>query len=290
MTSTVIGMDIGGTKSAIGRFHAETWELLAYEKLPTRAERGFKAVYDELVEVLKTWCDASTIAIGVGVPGLVRNDDGVLLNAPNIPESRNIPLRAMLGESLGLPVALQNDASCFTLAEARMGAGRDHSVVVGVTLGTGVGGGIVVNGHLFHGSLGFAAELGHMLLTPGSVPFESKDQRGTVEQHISGTAIRKRFPEAEDAAAFFGGANFIGHRETVTKEIAWFCVNLTCVLNPSIIVFGGSVGAALGPVLDDIQKEMTHWALPGMTLPKIAVKELEHPGTTGAALLTTLED
>ncbi len=280
---------MGGTKSAIGRFDAETWQLLRYERFPTRAGRGFKAVCDGIIATVRDWSDQSTVAVGVGVPGLVRSEDGVLLNAPNIPGSQNVPLRAVLQEGIGLPVAVENDAACFTLAEANLGAGRGLPVVLGVTVGTGVGGGIAVNGRLFQGSVGLAAEFGHMLLTPGSVPYESTDARGTVEQRLSGTALKKRCPLADNPDDYLSGDACASLRPDIIRELAWFCVNLTCVLNPSIIVFGGSAGSALGPHLLAIESEMRQWSLPGMPLPTLALRELEHPGTTGAALLTALE-
>lgn len=188
-------------------------------------------------------------------------------------------------ERLKLPVHVENDANCFALAEARMGAGKDGKVVIGLTLGTGVGGGIVINGSIFQGADGFAGEIGHMLLRPGEPPYETEDKRGEVEQFLSGTAMGNRCPEAKDPSDYLHGAVCSFLHPQIFREAAWLCVSLTYLLNPSVIVFGGSAGTSLMSHLPEVESDVRKWMLPGTPLPRLAKAELKEPGVLGAALL-----
>ncbi len=281
---SIIGFDLGGTKCSVGRFDAETLRPDAFDRFPTDAKRGFDAVFDSVIASVRALRTPDTAAVGFGVPGLVRASDGVLVHAPNIPNAVDVPLRAKLQEALGLPVVVENDANCFTLAEAAMGAGRGMPVVVGVTLGTGVGGGIVIDGTIFRGARGFAGEIGHMLLMPGKPPFDTPNKRGEVEQFLSGTAMGSRCPDAKHPTEYLTGDACAFLRPSLFTEIAWLCASITHLLDPSIIVFGGSAGKALTPHLDAIADQLAQWVLPHTPLPELAVAQTEHPDTLGAAL------
>jgi predicted NBD/HSP70 family sugar kinase len=205
---------------------------------------------------------------------------------PNIQGAKGTPLKAMVERSLKLPVFVDNDVSCFTLAEARQGTGRGHDIVVGVTLGTGVGGGIVMHGKVFHGSHGFAAEFGHMLLRPGEPPFKTKDMRGDIEQFISGTAMGRRCPEANIPADYLTGNTCAALHPHIIEEVAWMCASLTHCIDPSIIVIGGAAGRALKPHLKKVEKELKRWVYPGTPVPLLKIAKFLDAGTRGAALLT----
>jgi len=181
---------------------------------------------------------------------------------------------------------VDNDANCFTLAEARAGVAKNRKVVIGITFGTGVGGGIVVDGHLFRGAHGFAAEIGHMLLVPGKPPYKTEKKRGEVEQFLSGTAFHHRCNDAENPAQYLQGDVCAYMHPDVFRETAWLCTNLTHLLDPDMIVFGGSVGHAFKPHLETIKADLKEWLLPNTPLPEIAIAELKDAGTLGAALLT----
>lgn len=282
---SIIGFDLGGTKSAIARYDEDTWEIEAQERLPTHADRGFSHVLKDVLMIIERLRVPETRAIGIGVPGLVRQPDGVLLRAPNIPHSEHVPLKETLEEALKLPVFVDNDANCFALAEALSGAGKGHRIVVGITMGTGVGGGIVIDGNIFHGEHGYAAELGHMLLQPGHPPYRTSDQRGDAEQFLSGTALRKRCEEAKRPEDYLEGEVCAFLHEEIFREAAWLCANLTHVLDPGIIVFGGSTGRALKPHLSAVQRELKEWLLPETPLPPLTVSTLSDAATLGAALL-----
>lgn len=284
-TTHIIGVDLGGTKCALARFDAETLEVLEKKTIPTRATDGFTAVIDDVVAAINELRTPETTGVGIGVPGLIKQPEGMLLKAPNIGASENIPVKKILEEKLGLPVALGNDANCFVLAEAHLGSAKGYRAVVGITFGTGVGGGIVIDGKLFEGSHGYAAEIGHMLMMPGKPPYATDDNRGEVEQFLSGTAMGKRCEEAQSPEDYLEGAVCSFMQPDIYREVAWLCTNLTYLLDPDVIVFGGSAGYALLKHIDQIEAELKKWTLPGTPLPDIVAATTKDAGVVGAALL-----
>lgn len=285
MQKTVIAVDLGGTKADVARVNTNTWTIESEERIPTRATDGFAAVLDDVCAAIERQRNATTTGVGIGVPGLVSN--GMLLNAVNISGARNIDVRNEMMRRVDLPVAVGNDANCFTLAEARMGAAQGKGIVVGITFGTGVGGGIVINGNIFEGAHGYAAEIGHMLLQPGQPPYETDDTRGEVEQFLSGTAMGKRCKAAQSPEDYLNGAACSFMQPDIYREVAWLCTNLLYLLDPDMIVFGGSAGHSLADHIDAIENELTHWLLPGTPLPVIVPATIDNAGILGAALLTT---
>lgn len=271
---------------ALARYGEGTWKKEEDRSLPTLAHRGIEAVLEEILSAADDLRREDTQAVGIGVPGLVLQPEGTVLTTPNIPCPENFPLKQFLCNRLHLPVFVENDANCFTLAEALQGAGKGRRVVVGITLGTGVGGGIVVDGRLFHGSHGFAGEIGHMLLRPGDPPFVAEDRRGDVEQFLSGSALRKRCPKAKNPQEYLQGETCAPLSQEVVRETAWLCANLVHLLDPSTIIFGGSAGLALKSHLRAIAEELGKWVLPGTPLPLLATAILDDAGTRGAALLS----
>ena len=284
--STVLGIDLGGTKIAASLYDASTWKVISTDEVNTNANDGFDSVYATLLQQIESLRQDDTTALGVGVPGLVNQATGTVLTMPNIPQATDIELVQKLTEDTSLPVHVDNDANCFTLAEALQGAGRGDDVCVGVTMGTGVGGGIVIHGKMFRGASGLAGEIGHMLLRPGQPPYKTDDARGDVEQFLSGTAFSKRCEAAGKPEDFLDGEVCEFMRPEVLKEVAWLCTNLTHLLDPNSIIFGGSAGLALQPHLDAIETELKAWLLPGTPLPKLAIGTRDDAATLGAALLT----
>jgi predicted NBD/HSP70 family sugar kinase len=283
--SSIIGVDLGGTKMAVSRFDAESFEVRERTVLPTHADQTFSHVLDDLVALLGRMREKGTRAVGVGIPGLVQQPEGTVRTMPNIPESENIALKDILEERLCLAVRVENDANCFALAEALHGAGKGERVVVGITMGTGVGGGIVLDGEIYHGATGLAGEVGHMLLRPGEPPFLANDVRGDVEQFLSGSSMGKRCEAAERPEEYLEGEVCSFLRPQVFQEVAWLCTSLTHLLDPSVIIFGGSAGLALGEHLDRIREELKQWLLPGTPLPRLCVSTLQNSAELGAALL-----
>ena len=285
-SKNIIGVDLGGTKIALARFDAKTFKIVEKKRIQTRAKEKFGFVFEQMMNEIELMRNDRTIAIGVGVPGLVDHKTGEILKMPNIPGALNFPLKKEMEKLLKLPVGVDNDTNCFSLAEATFGAGKGYPVVVGLTFGTGVGGGIVIDGKLYRGSRGYAAEIGHMLLRPGAPPFETDDKRGDVEQFLSGSALGKRCNQAKKPEQYLKGETCEFMHDDLFEEVAWLCTNLIHLLDPSVIVLGGSAGRALKPHLGTIKKELKKWMLPKTPLPVLDVSVLKDAATLGAALLT----
>lgn len=174
---TILGIDLGGTKTAIALFEKDTLKQLSVKVFPTDAARGFEAVKQSLLSEIAELRRDDTVAIGLGVPGFIDHISGKVVTMPNIPGAEGMELAACIQYETHMSTIIENDARCFAYAEALLGAGKDHDVVLGITLGTGVGGGIVINKKLYHGARGYAGEVGHMLLRPGEPPYPTKDKR-----------------------------------------------------------------------------------------------------------------
>lgn len=283
--STILGVDLGGTKTAIALYDANSWEQIAVRVIPTNASEGFPVVIERVLKEMEELLQPDTMAVGFGIAGYLDYEHGSIRRLPNIPGGENFEVRRWLSEKLKIPVVLENDAGCFAYAEALRGAGIGHKIVLGVTLGTGVGGGIVINGEIFHGAHGHAGEVGHMLLRPGTPPYKTDDVRGDIEQFLSGTAMGKRCEAASSPTDYLQGQACSFMHPEIIKELAWFVCNVLHVIDPSIIVFGGSTGRALGPYLPKIETELKKWVLPGILLPKLVVSHLSDAAVLGAAML-----
>lgn len=284
-TASIIGIDLGGTKIALSVFALPSMRCLCAEVNPTHTTEGFAHVRDDVVARIQACRREDTIAVGIGVPGLVDAKTGRVLTMPNIPGSEDAELQTFIGGKVNLPIVIENDAQCFAYAEAIEGAGKGHRVVVGITLGTGVGGGIVIDRELYRGAHGSAGEIGHMLLMPGSPPYATDDRRGEVEQFLSGSAMGKRCEAALDPTDYLVGAACSFMHPQVYREVAWLVANLTHSIDPSVIVFGGSAGKALKPHLEAINRELDRWTLRCSPRPMLAVGELPDAAVRGAALL-----
>lgn len=284
--SLVIGVDLGGTKIAAALVNLATGEVTGRKAVATDAARGFGAVLETLLTLVEEIRTPAVTAVGVGVPGIVDADGGHIVRLPNIPGAEGVDLAAIMQAHLDLPVVVGNDAQCFALAEALHGAGKGHDPVVGITLGTGVGGGIVVGGKLFRGAHGFAGEVGHALLVPGQSPVPGHGPRGEVEQFLSGTALAKRCSQAEKPEDLLDGAACEFLHPHVIEELAWFLASLGCILDPAIIVLGGSVGKALKQHLPALAEQLKRWLPAEFPVPPCVIAKLKDPGVLGAALIT----
>ncbi|MBI2635735.1 ROK family protein [Candidatus Peregrinibacteria bacterium] len=288
-SASILGIDLGGTKTALTLFDAATIVPRTSQSFPTEASEGLAAVQDRLLKAVKLICAPDTVAIGLGVPGFINPKTKHVISMPNIPGSDNVDIRQWLTSAIGLPVTIENDARCFTYAEALLGAGKGHPIVLGVTLGTGVGGGIAIDGTLFHGGHGHAGEVGHALLMPGQPPYPTEDRRGDVEQFLSGTAMGKRCEAARRPQDYLEGHVCSFLQPEVIREVAWFIVNAMHFIDPSIVVFGGSTGRALNTHLSTIEKEVSAWLLPGVKPPELACGVLVDAAVRGAALLAAAD-
>jgi glucokinase len=191
MAEYSIGLDLGGTNLRAGAID-KSGKLLEKVSGATPLAAGREPVLADMVAVIsevRSRCGKDGLAgIGVGVPGFIRLKDGVIGNSNNLAFLENFPIRDELERRLGTKVILENDANSAALGEKWIGAGREVDDLVLLTLGTGIGGGIISGGKVLHGYLGMAAELGHLTVVPNGNPCGCGNQ-GCLEKHASATAV-----------------------------------------------------------------------------------------------------
>ena len=191
MAEYSIGMDLGGTNLRAAAID-QSGTLLEKISGATKFEEGRDAVIGDIVAAIsklrETHGAEGLRGIGVGVPGFIRMKEGLITNSNNLPYLENVPIRDVLSAKLNTRVILENDANAAALGEKWMGAGRDVDDLVLLTLGTGIGGGIISGGRIVRGSVGMAGELGHISVVPNGNPCGCGNQ-GCLEKHASATAV-----------------------------------------------------------------------------------------------------
>ena len=290
--STSIGIDIGGTKVSGGVLDDDGRILVRTRRDTPDRSNAPRVVEDTMVEVVEELLVLAREAgierpttVGVGAAGFVAADRATVVFAPHL-SWRNEPLRASLGERIDLPISVDNDANAALWAEHRFGAARGATHAVMITLGTGIGGAIIVGGHLMRGRYGIAGEFGHMQVVPGGQRCECGN-RGCWEQYSSGNALVREArglalansPMATDLLAHVGG-DASALTGPVLTEVAragdataiellaeighWLGVgiaDLAAALDPEVFVIGGGVSAAgdllLGPARDTFARQLT---------------------------------
>ena len=279
-----IGVDVGGTKVAAGVVD-ETGKLLASTRRDTQPDDATKvedAIADAARELTASY---EAVAIGVGAAGFVDALRSMVLFAPNL-AWRETPLRAAIEQRLGLPTVVENDANAAAWAEARFGAGRGEDHVVVLTVGTGIGGGIVLDGQLLRGRFGVAAEIGHLNIVPDGRRCGCGLQ-GCWEQYASGRALVQEAQEQASAspamakellalangraenitgpmvteAAQAGDVAALGCFDELGKWLGRGMAQLAAILDPGVFVIGGGVSSAgellLQPTLEAYRKHLT---------------------------------
>lgn len=203
MAGYVVGIDLGATKIGMGLISPAD-EIIARERMPTAAWEGPGSVVTRIAEVIGRWRrelpSAEAIeAVGICTPGPVDHATGYVLDPPNLTGWRDVPLRDMLRQRLGIPVVLEHDAKAAALGEFHYGAGRGARSMVYIVVGTGVGAAVIVDGALYRGSHNSAGEVGHITLDRFG-ELCSCGNRGCVETFVSGPALARRYQTALDAA------------------------------------------------------------------------------------------
>src|ERR671912_481209 len=198
----VLGIDIGGTNLVVGSVGEDGSVLHALDSEPTQAEAGQSDVLHRLIILAQRTIErtrrevpgAEIIGVGVGAPGPLDTKSGVVLLTPNLGWV-NLPLRQIIHDRLKLPASLDNDANCAVLGEWWMGAARGTRNAIGITIGTGIGGGIILDGQLYHGSSDCAGEIGHTTIDSTGRRCKCGNY-GCLEAYASGPAIADRAREA----------------------------------------------------------------------------------------------
>ena len=190
MADYTIGVDLGGTNL---RAAAVTREGKMLDKIAGSTDiEGRDAIVADMVDSIKRLRDKcgndKLVGVGIGVPGFILIEEGVIVGSNNLPEFERFPIRDVIEKEIGIEIYLENDANAAALGEKWIGAGRDVKDLVLLTLGTGIGGGIIADGRVLHGQLGMAGELGHITVVPAGNPCGCGNF-GCLEKHASATAI-----------------------------------------------------------------------------------------------------
>jgi glucokinase len=284
----IVGLDIGGTNMVVGLVPFEGGPPMALRKLPTRPGGGGDDVVSRAAEAIRSAVDEvlqatggtpeDVLGVGIGSPGPLDRGTGVVLETPNLGWV-DFPLRDLVAHAVGMPATLDNDANCATLGEWWLGAGRGSKVLVGLTLGTGIGGGLVMDGEIHHGASDAAGEFGHMTI-------DSMGRRcncgnyGCLEAYASGPNIAARAVEGiqsgvesvlvdlvdgvlEDitaATVYEGVVLGDAYAREVMNETAKFLAvgvaNLINALNPDTVVIAGGVTRAGEHLFVPLRKEV----------------------------------
>ncbi len=243
-----IGIDLGGTKIE-GILLDDKFNVIERTRIPTQQEKGYNSIIDSIVSLvnsLKT-ISGDTVSIGVSAPGAISKKTGLIKNS-NTHCLIGMSLKEDLEQALKQKIVLDNDANCFTMAEATLGAAKEHDVVFGVIIGTGVGGGIVINGNLHRGRTHIAGEWGHHTLRiDGNKCYCGK--LGCVETYISGPALEKRWTTLTGKTEAL--PSIIQNIDNTKSGLQWkkeflenFAIglaNVIDILDPDVIVLGGGV-------------------------------------------------
>ncbi len=320
----LIGVDLGGTNIVAGALAEDgSGDLIALRTEPTRADQGAEAVIDRIVRMIDTVI-AETVAqtgakrddmigIGVGAPGPLDRDRGIVVTTPNLGWT-NYPLRDVVAERTRLPVRIDNDANCATLGEWWKGAAKGASNVIGMTIGTGIGGGIIVGGRLYHGSSDVAGEIGHATIDVNGRRCKCGNY-GCLEAYASGPSIAERAREAisgdseavllrmagGDASRITAATVYDAARrgdETaldVVRETSRFLgaglANLLNIFNPEVVVLAGGVTQAGDTLFLPLRREVRKRAFkPAFDVCQIVPGTLTAAGVVGAVAAFKQQD
>ncbi len=307
----IVGIDVGGTNIVVGTVAEDGSEVLGLVSEPTFPEQGPDAVIARIVRLTRASmaqvANRPVAGVGIGSPGPLDTKSGVVLLTPNLGWT-NMPLRDRVSAALGLPATLDNDANCAIFGEWWRGAARGTDHVVGLTIGTGIGGGIILNGAIYHGASDIAGEIGHMTIDSNGRRCKCGNY-GCLEAYASGPAIAARAVEGIEAGAETGLPEYVGGDLTkitaqvvyeaahdgdayaleVVRDTAKFLgagvANIINIFNPQVVVICGGVTLAGDKLFLPLRSEVKRRAFkPAVDVCRILPGELTGTaGVVGAA-------
>ena len=321
-TKYLVGVDLGGTNIVAGALAEDGSDVLALRSEPTRADQGADAVVDRIVRIIDTVIAETgaqtgakrddVIGIGVGAPGPLDRERGIVVTTPNLGWT-NFPLRDVIAERTRLPVRIDNDANCATLGEWWLGAARGANNVIGMTIGTGIGGGIILGGRLYHGSSDVAGEIGHATIDITGRRCKCGNY-GCLEAYASGPSIADRAREAisgDDAllvrmvggdlsritaaTVYEAAQNGDDTALDVVRETSRFLgagiANLLNIFNPDVVVICGGVTQAGETLFAPLRREVRKRAFkPAVDACEIVPGTLVAAGVVGAVAAYKQQD
>lgn len=275
MDRVAIGVDLGGTNTRTSLVSGNG-DVLDRLKEATCVPEGHAKVIERLVRNIRAEVSSAerrglaVAAVGVGAPGVIHGRTGVVVKSPNFPDWNDLPLKRILERELELPVVIENDANAAALGEQWRGAAQGIGSMILLTLGTGVGGGIVLDGKIWHGADGMAGELGHMTIVPDGRACGCGNT-GCLEMYASSRGIVLAFGEERGGqgpqavtseqvtqAAREGGEAALRAVQRMGRCLGIGIANLINIFNPEMVVLGGGVMEAwdlfIGSTLDEVRK------------------------------------
>ena len=285
----IIGIDLGGTKIAAAAFDRDHQRLGNVQSIPTMARQPAALTLMNLKRVVgqarrAAELESAPLAVGMGSPGPLDTTQGRLLQIDTLPNLSNFNMAGFVEAELGAPLFLENDANCFALGEALAGAGREHSTVVGLTLGTGFGCGIIVDGQIQTGARGNAGEVSHCRVAGG-----------TFDEMLSGSGVQRFYqqitgkeppvPKELGKMAEEGDTDAIATWEAYGAALGEGIGMICAVVDPSICVLGGSVARRFSLFQVSLERVMRPWLCsPSAEEIKVVPAQLDNTaGVTGAA-------
>ncbi len=284
-----LGLDLGGTNIKAGVVD-DDGRIASAIRLPTAADRGPDHGIARLAEAARLAVDRAGLAwreiaaVGLGSPGTMDIDAGMLLEPPNLPGWNDLPIRDRLAEALDRPVVFQNDANCAAYGESWAGAGRGVATLALFTLGTGVGGGLVIDGKIHQGRNSHGAEFGHLIVQMENGREHPPGCYGRLEAYASATAMVARAIEALERGQWTTLRKRLAARDLTARAIdeeakagdpvarrlmretarylAVGAVNVMHAIDPDLVLFGGGMVAAGPKFLDDIRADVRSMAFP----------------------------
>lgn len=306
-----VGIDLGGTNVQIGVVSSDH-KVIGSAKRKTKPDEGRDAVLSRIVDGIEEACANAKVkmndlsAVGIGAPGAIDPDGGVVIEAVNL-RWNDVPLGKLLGERLKAPVFVDNDVNVAVYGENRLGAGENSRDLLGVWLGTGIGGGLILNGALYYGAFMTAGEIGHTILLPGA-PLGSR----SLEHNCSRSAVVDRLvrlirankksvvPSLVDgdlseiksktlAKAYqMGDELTMSVVDTAADLVGIGIANMVTVLSLPRVVLGGGLTEAIGePLVDRVKKSVRAHVFPDKCkqVKVVGTKLLDDAGVLGAALI-----
>ncbi len=318
-TRRYVGVDIGGTNIRAGVVD-EGGRILGEARRPALADTGLRAAVGRSIQAIEEALDNAGLAprevagIGVGVPGAHRSQEGVTIYSPNFADSRGVPVLGPIREAVGLPAFMLNDVAVQTLGEHRFGAGQGYSQMVMITLGTGIGGGAIIDGELRVGYTEGFAEVGHMTIDPDG-PFCQCGNRGCWEALAARDAIVQRAIAKIQEGRQTSIADMVEYRlGSITPALIGRCAdqgdqvavevlaetghylgigiaNLIQLYNPQVLVIGGGIAQAGRWLLDPTTRTVRGRAhmVPASTCKIVPAQLGDDAGIIGGSVLAALE-
>ncbi|WP_373495940.1 ROK family protein [Aquiflexum sp.] len=272
----ILGLDIGGTNIKAGVLVVS--DLVDIRTISTPSRESQESILETIADLISSYVHHDFFAIGIGIPGLIDTDNGVVLNLENIPSFRRVHLREFLETRFAKPVYINNDANCFALGEYKFGEAQVYQHVVGITLGTGLGAGIIVNGHLY---CGFNCAAGEWC----SAPYLDQD----FEFYCSSKFFHSKFnakAKSLSKKAARGDKMALEAYKEYGHHLGELIKNILYTLAPQAIVLGGSIRKAYPFFKESMEANIATFKYPSISANlKILISDLDETAIHGAVAL-----